>query len=277
MKKINKNIAVAIAAFTLFNVAAPSVYALNESEGQGFENSEINLATLDEEVTSEDYKDVKEYFRDLHGSEDKFIKFKTYDNMFTEVNGAKGIIRFNETDSNGNIINSYDINIFENASEISEQMSREEKMRRATVLDKETTGSPIDKFSLSVQTKGNYKSDFKLSIGNSKGVITNYYKNKSWKTGNTKNFYDSLMSAQGYVSDIKTTVKGAVLFASVMSLGSRWINKNVPKQPEVIALLETCGIATYSAAAVGVLMVHYLVSVRNCGSYYNDIINNKNR
>lgn len=38
------------------------------------------------------------------------------------------------------------------------------------------TGSPIDKYSLAVFSHGNYKSHFRIQIGNKNGTLKNYYK-----------------------------------------------------------------------------------------------------
>ena len=55
------------------------------------EKSDTNLELFSDIGSGNDYKSVEEYLQGLYGNEDKFIPGTSYENFYSEVNGARGI------------------------------------------------------------------------------------------------------------------------------------------------------------------------------------------
>lgn len=275
LKKINKNISISIFTLMLANTTIPTIHALGE-------NKEINLTLSFQEEQSESIKNfdnIEEYIKKLYGNEDKFINAYNYENTYSEINPAKGILRINNIDNNGEITKIYEINIYESSkeivSDIKQNNENEIESRKAIVYKKQMTGSPIDKYSLAVFSHGNYKSHFRIQIGNKNGTLKNYYKNNSWETGNTAKFKKSLIAAQNNVSSIKKKIGTGALFAASMAAVNKYlIGSGQIDKATIITILGTVGVTAVTAAAVGQDVVSYLINARNCGSYYNAIIKN---
>lgn len=277
LKRVKKVSSLIIMSILLSNSIVPTVDALDNLQKNYLNenSSDDNLYNSLESINY--YENVKNHIRKLYGSNDEFVPGVSYGSFYTEVNGAKGILRMNQLDDEGNTINTYDINLFENSNKIinniEEEFLEEAIPRKSVVLSKVTTGSPIDNYSLAVYTNGNYNSDFRISIGNSKGATTNYYKNTSWNTGNTANFYSNLTSAKGQITTIKNRITNGTLFAAAMSAISKFIPGSATIiLDEIIAILSTVGISAVTAGAIGPNIVTYLIKIRNCGTYYNLII-----
>lgn len=269
-KLLKTGISLALVGVTIITPVSSSVYATN-TENISIEN---NLETID------DYKNIEEYIREKYGNEDKFVIASRYENTYSEINSAKGIIRVKNIDEKGNENIVYEVNIFESAREIAASLEEsyqndipEIESRKSIVYKKQMTGSPIDKYSLAVFAHGNYNSHFRIQIGNKNGKLSNYYKNNSWETGNTAKFKKSLISAQGNVSAIKKKLVSGGLFAAAMSALNKFlIGTGQIDKAAVVTVLQTVGVTAVTAVAVGGDAVAYLINARNCGSYYNAII-----
>lgn len=266
-KKTSRSIAIALVGVTVLTPILSTVDAA--------EIKDISLSN--QEISVNNYNEVESYIKELYGSEDKFVTASSYENSYSEINGAKGIIRVKNIDKLGNEEIVFETNIYESAKEIANNLSENNdsqiESRKSIVYRKQMTGSPIDKYSLAVYSHGNYKSDYRVQIGSKSGKLSNYYKSKSWETGNTAKFKISLIKAQGNVSSIKKKIVGGALFASAMSVLNKYlISSGQIDKATVVALLQTVGVTAVTAVAVGGDAVAYLINARNCGSYYNAII-----
>lgn len=273
-KRVRKSIALVLVGVMVVTPIMNNVSAM--------ENNYIN-SHIEIQENIEYFENVETYIKELYGTEDKFYPSEQIGNSYSEINPHTGILRINNIDDIGNITTIYQTNIFESAKEIVndledtyESETKEIESRKAIVYKKQMTGSPIDKFSLAVFSHGDYKSHFRISIGNDKGTLKNYYKNDSWDTGNTAKFKSSLIKAQGNVSSIKKKVVTGAAFATAMSAVKNLVTGNSSiNKDDIASLLIKVGISAVTAASVAPDVLAYLINVRNCGSYYNIIINGK--
>lgn len=266
-KRVSKSMALALVGVTVLTSTIATVNA-----------AEINdVSSSNQEISISSYNEVESHIKEIYGSEDEFVTASVYENTYTEVNGAKGIIRVKKIDEFGNEDIIFETNIYDSAKEISYNLSEDNESkiepRESIAYKKQMTGSPIDKYSIAVYSHGNYKSDYRIQIGSKRGQLSSYYKSKSWDTGNTAKFKTSLLKAQGNVKSIKGKIVKGALFASAMSVLNKYlIGTGQIDKAAVIALLQTVGVTAVTATAVGVDAVSYLINARNCGDYYNLII-----
>ena len=253
--------------FTPFNTSLHSYANSNEFENVSIYDIE-NSNEIEDIVSS-----IENEFHEKYGDVDEFQIVNESDIIKTEVNGSRGIIRITSYE-NGEIKEISDINFIENLQEVEKEeieaiSSLSRSKRSATVLSKTTTGG-IDPFSIYVETSGDYKSDFKISVTGWNGFSNSYYKNKSWKSGDTENFYNAIIDGADNIDDIKSNARNAAAYFSIKSILKKYIKPGaiIPGYEELRAAMDALGLG-FSTEEVVRNSIAYAINVQQCQYYLN--------
>lgn len=214
---------------------------------------------------------VEENFHEKYGYLDEFKVTSENEKTKIEVNGSIGVIRITSYDS-GEVIKTENIDFLDNLEQVKEEeinsLSSRRTKRSATVLKKTVTNGP-DPFSLKVETNGNYKSDFKLVAVGWYDIEREYYKNDSWNTGRTEDFYNSILSAQNSMKTIEKSTKNAAAYFSVKAILKKYTGpKALVPEYELQLILDAAGLS-WSAGALAGGCISYLTNLGYCQHYFN--------
>lgn len=210
-------------------------------------------------------------FQNQHGSEDTFKLISNEDGKVLEVNGYRGILRLSNYDKNGNIIDTIDINYFDNLYANNNIISKEAEDEPSTYkleIHSNKTVAP-DPFSITVRTGGNYKSNYKITLTNWYQTRTYYKNDSSWNTGYTKGFNTCIDNANSAINLVIASV-GASAFNKIYA-AIKGIITTGPSVDTIMTILENLGIAIAKPAAIALSLATYCVEVNRAQYFWNKI------
>jgi|GEM_PF-5323343 len=300
-RKIKRGIALSLVGITILIPVMNTAYALEKNDSETNEminetNEMINENDSEEKRTplsNSEINSAKKSFQEINGSDDIFKKALEKDNKLYEVNGYRGIIRVSTYNENKEIVDTIEINYFENLDSVNNDFSNyhddenndnllnrsarsvsKKRSKEVTVLPTYKTKSP-DPFSIGVKGGGNYKPGYKYKIR-----ITNwysyrtktYYKKGNWNTGNTNGFYNCLKSVNSAV-DIVVASIGFKAFQKLFPLLKNFLIKGKSiSTGTIVDLLSVAGITIVgSPYVIAGSIVLYCVQINRAQYFFNQI------
>lgn len=265
-KRATKSIVLALVGVT---IATPM---LNMVSAMEIENISAESGTLQIKPLSNDEVDsaIKD-FQKQHGNEDKFKVVSNEDGEVFEVNGYRGILRISNYDKNNNLIDTVDINYFDNLyanSNIESKEIEDEPSTYKLEVHSNKTIAP-DPFSIKVSTGGNYKSNYKITLTNWYYTRTFYKNDSSWNTGNTKGFNTCINNANTATNVVVTSV-GLSGLSKIYSAIQSIIQKG-PNADTILKVLELAGISISKPAVIATALATYCVEVNRAQYFWNQI------
>lgn len=270
-------------------------YELNVNEIKKLENEKnsFDMSSNIEDVYSiEQVKLLKLEFQNTYGTEDVFITANKSDEVKTEINGAKGIIKTTSYDSDGKIINVIEVNYFKSLDELrdnppyTEEESREEiisgRTKRSTQAskNKSTTivpsssygpGTVASIFAPRIKVKRDTRDRITIT-STTKARTKSYSKSKyNWNSGNTLVFYDTIKKARSQWSSIGYTLSaGSVSTLAAYVSGLVGATVIVPPLSGIIAALGALGF-TISTPLFARQVTSFLLSMVKISNTYKQI------
>ena len=301
--KIKRGIALSLVGITILIPVMNTAYALEKNNSET--NEMINENDSEEKRTplsNSEINSAKKSFQEINGSDDIFKKALEKDNKLYEVNGYRGIIRVSTYNENKEIVDTIEINYFENLDSVNNDFSNyhddenyddenhdnllnrsarsvskkgsKKGSKEVTVLPTYKTKSP-DPFSIGVKGGGNYKPGYKYKIR-----ITNwysyrtktYYKKGNWDTGNTNGFYNCLKSVNSAV-DIVVASIGFKAFQKLFPLLKNFLIKGKSiSTGTIVDLLSVAGITIIgSPYVIAGSIALYCVQINRAQYFFNQI------
>lgn len=123
---------------------------------------------------------------------------------------------------------------------------------------------------LNKKSDGSYKSDFKIVVTGWNGFKDSYYKDGSWKSGNTEKFYDAILAGADNIDDIKSNARNAAAYISIKALLKKYIGPGalIPGYEELRAALDALGLG-FSTEEVVRNSIAYCINLGQCQYYLN--------
>lgn len=265
-KRATKSIALALVGIT---VAIPM---LNTVSAMEIENTEVESGIIQLKPLSNNEVDsaIKD-FQNQHGDEDKFKLISNEDGEVFEVNGYRGILRISNYDKNGDLIDTVDINYFDNLyanSNIESKEIEDESSAYKLEVHSNKTTAP-DPFSIKVRTGGNYNSNYKITLTNWNSTRTYYKNDSSWNTGYTKGFNTCINNANTATTVVITSV-GLSGLGKIYSAIQSIIQKG-PSAETILKILGNLGLSISKPAAIAAALATYCVEVNRAQYFWNQI------
>lgn len=265
-KRVSKSIALALVGVMIATPMLNTVSAIEmENTTVTYEMNQLKPLSNDEVDSA-----IRD-FQNQHGNEDKFKLISNEDGEVIEVNGYRGILRLSNCDKNGNLIDTIDINYFDNLYTNSNIINKEIEDKHSTYkleVHSNKTTAP-DPFSIKVRTGGNYNSNYKITLTNWNNTRTYYKKDSSWNTGYTKGFNTCINNANAATSVVITSV-GLSGLNKIYSAIQSIIQKG-PSVDTIMKILGNLGISISKPAAIAAALATYCVEVNRAQYFWNKI------
>ena len=164
-------------------------FTYETDESELFSNEQVSLTKIE--------------FQQKYGTEDKFVFVEEFENIKSEVNGARGIIRITDLET-GEVDN---IEYFKNLDKLNDKYETEYEDISYTKATPSRPGAwrtqGPDKANLSVK-KGSTRDTIKASNPVT-GKVKTYTKNTgNWYSGYTKGYYDNVSKARKSIGTAKS-------------------------------------------------------------------------
>lgn len=181
---------------------------------------------------------MKLEFQIENGTEDIFKVVQKSDNIKTEVNGFKGIIKTTILDENGMEVNTFIENYFETLENMNESSKIiESEMTRATKIipsNQFGSGTIASYFSPYIKVDRDTRDRIRIcSIHTSQ--VKRYSKDKyNWNSGNTLKFYNYINESKTNWNNIGKSISGTVLAKVAARLSGMFVKGIFGMTPSAI-------------------------------------------
>lgn len=269
--KLIKNISLSLVGIILITSIFNTSNAMTLDNYNNIEN--IYNDSNDEELFSKEKVNLlKIEFQKKYGTEDKFIFIEKYENIKSEVNGARGIIKITDINTGDtNTINYFDtLNMlnkeYDNNQDDYSPISLSARAIPSRPTSWKTQGP--DKANLSV-TKGKSRDTIK-AYNPITGSVKTYTKDtNNWYSGYTKGYYNNVHEARKCIGTAKSKA-GSAGEAALIAVASDYVKskKWYPTQKEFLVAFRAiaAGSAIFdavNAAKYGVLYLGHMAIVYN--------------
>ncbi len=237
---------------------------------------------LSDMFSDKQIKLLKLEFNSVYGDEDVYKKVNKENNVLTEVNGHRGIIKTTICDNNGTIKDIVEINYFESIENLNQEgkeikeikeINDRAMFRSITVVPSKQFGSGTVASVFYPYIKVTRDKRDRINIhGIKSGQKKSYSKDKyNWNSGNTLNFYNSISNASNHFNNIAYKLSGVVL-SKYISYVSGLISTTsvVPTLAAVTSILAVLGI-TVNIFDVAKETVEFIYDFIQINKYYHKI------
>lgn len=260
---------------------------VNDIERLESEKDSFDMSSNIDDVYSEDQvKLLKLEFQNTYGTEDMFITANESDEVKTEINGAKGIIKTTSYDSNGKIIDIIEVNYFKSLDELrdnppyTEAESSEKtiatraKSSAKTIVPSSSygPGTVASVFAPRIKVKRDTRDRITIT-STTKARTHSYSKDKyNWNSGNTLVFYDTIKNARSQWSSIGYSLStGSVSAVAAYVSGLVGATVVVPPLSVAISALAALGF-TISTPLLARQVISFLGSMVKISNTYKKIV-----
>ncbi|WP_195251220.1 hypothetical protein [Romboutsia sp. 1001713B170207_170306_H8] len=254
-----------------YGLSKDQVIQLNEERESFDVDTKLSDMFSDEQVEL-----LKLEFKSTYGDEDLLKKVREENNILTEVNGHRGIIKTTIYDNEGQVKDTVEINYFEsleNLNQVGKENNLEIMSRSTTVVPSKQYGSGTVSSVFYPYIKVTRDTKDRISIhGIKSGQKKSYSKEKyNWNSGNTLNFYNSVNNASVHFNKIGYKLSGAVLskYISYVS-GLIAATTFAPALAVVTSALAALGI-TVSGFDIAKETIAFLYDFGQINKYYHKI------
>ena len=219
---------------------------------------------------------MKLEFQIENGTEDIFKVVQKSDNIKTEVNGFKGIIKTTILDENGMEVNTFIENYFETLENMNESSKIiESEMTRATKIipsNQFGSGTIASYFSPYIKVDRDTRDRIRIcSIHTSQ--VKRYSKDKyNWNSGNTLKFYNYINESKTNWNNIGKSISGTVLAKVAARLSGMFVKGIFGMTPSAIVdFLATLGIVVTGGSALVINIGKFIGSMNNLHNTWKKI------